>query len=494
MVAILAVIALLLFASVALADISVTSTYSSSSPTFGSDSQRASNPDADDEDEEDEYDTASITVNNSGAAAVTIDSVSVSSSDFSSSDLNVTMVSSDSIGANSTGTVTLSARIPEELDAVDATLEPVAFNVGTVTLTASDGSQTTFTAYMQRENLLTIDKITVTVDDGNEEDEQDVDDDDTVDTVKPGAEVSVLVRAENGYSGNDNNNIKIEDVEVEVESDDSDFDVDESEDFGDIKADEKQEATVKFTVEDDIDEDEYDVDVRVFGDDEHGARHGEKWDIGFEVDRKSHEVVIKRSSLTTSTLKCSRATSIELKVQNIGSSDEDEVAVIATNRDIGLDFKQSNIELEGGEESDYWTKTVSFTVPNTVKAGSYPIRVQTYYSGDEDDGILGDDESVTLKIEDCSTSTSTPNTGSSNTGSTSTGSSDTDSTVDVIDTTTPVTAGNNPFINDTASLTDVDETVEENSFFNSTGYVVLLAVIVLVAIVGGILLVLKFLA
>lgn len=483
MIGIIAILAMILFITNVAADIEVTSTYDSDNPTFGDKDQRASTPDADDEDEENELVTGiNIPVRNTGATSVTVASISISpASGFDEDDLNITLDSNATIAANSTGNVVMSARIPEELDAVDDDMEPAAFRVATITLRDLNGATVgSFIAYMQRENLLEIDDLDVIMDDGIDEESESLDDGDDLTNVKPGMDIEMTLSAENLYNGNDNNDITIENVEFRVINDD-DLDLDEDEDIGDIDADSKEEGTLSFSIDDDVDEDDYDILIEIEGEDEHGARHGHSWEVTFEVEREAHEVKFRTTSLDMDTVKCSRSNAIEIKIQNLGSSDKDEITVLAKNTAIGLDFTQDDIELEGDEESETWTKRIPFTVPSTLKAGTYNIDVQVYYSGDEDDGILADDKNVALVVQNCVEET-TPKEEEEE---------EEDDTVEVID--TPSNNGATPTIpTQPSNLTDIDGTVEEKSFFQSTGYVVLLAMLVIVAIIGGVVLVLKF--
>ncbi|MBR9691667.1 hypothetical protein GOV06_02680 [Candidatus Woesearchaeota archaeon] len=449
---ILMAIALVFCISTVSAAVTVESTFSSSAPTFGDENQMASNPNADDVDDENIYDTGDVTLNST--AAVTITGISISpASGFSESDLSITVDDSDTaLAAGVPEAVTLKARIPEDLDAVDDNLEEAAIKVGTATITFSDASTASFDVYMQRKNMLDIDDIDIIVDD-----DESYDEDDNIDELKAGSVIEIEVNVENTYD-DDDDDVDM-DVELTVEiDDDSDFDIDDGNDVDlDSEEDGTLEATV--TVEDGIDDDDYEMTLFIEGDDENGAKHGAAFEIDLEVERKSHDLIIKSTSLGFSTMSCSKGqNSVYVRVSNDGKNDEDESAVYITNSDLGIDFSKEDFEIE---ERDDWSKTLTFEVPDSLAVGIYPIRIRVYYSGDEDDGVLADLVDIDLEIKACST------------------------------TTIPDTAPEDPVTEEVVEIPDevleefgITETVDKGSFTDSTAFIVLLVVLILGAGAG----------
>jgi len=404
LMAILAILTLALSVSMVSAAVTVQSTFSSSSPTFGDSSQMASNPNADAEADENIYDTGDVTLNST--AAVTVSSITVTpASGFSLTDLNITLNDVDlSLAAGVPEAITLSARIPEQLDAVNSDLQEVAFKVATVTFTFSDSTTASFDAYMQRKNMLDFKKLEITVADG---DTDSYDDGDKVKDVKPGDNIQMDFKAKNLYDESDDD-VTIEDVEAAVLIDNNDLDIDESESLGDLDAEETGDATISFTTDEEASDDTYDMEVTVEGDDEHGAKHGVKYALDFTVERKSHDIIIKTASLEASSVSCTRGeNSIQIKLSNIGKDDEDEVSLYVTNKELGLKFEQTDITVDQDES---FSKTITFTVPDSLVAGTYPVRVSAYYSGNDEDGILADLKDVDLVVSKCETATTTPTT------------------------------------------------------------------------------------
>ncbi len=404
LIAFLALIALIVCVSAADA-VTVTSTYSETAPTFGSSSAQASNPDSDNEADENIYVNGDITLNNSGTSAVTITGITVTAeSKYSNTNansdgyINITLNDADlTIDAGTSEAVTLRARIPEILDAVDNAGNQKAFKVAAVTFTFSDASTASFNAYMQRENKLSISKFYIT---SEEHDRKSYTNSDSIDKLKPGEDVEVEIKAENTYTSDDN--LEIGGITAYLEIDDGDMDVEEESDISDLKADKDDITTLKFSIDSDIDEEDYDGIVYVLGEDDHGAQHGNKWTLTFTVERKSHEVLFKTAAVTPSPISCDRSATLTAKFENAGKNDEDEIALYVRNTALGINFEKEDIEVES---ADTYTKTFTASVSSTVAAGTYPVRFTVYYSGDEDDGVQGDLKDVDLVVQSCATTT-----------------------------------------------------------------------------------------
>ena len=479
-------IALMLSISLANAAITVSGTYDSTHPMFGSASQVASNPDADDDAYQDVFVTKEITLLNSDLTATAkIDRIEVApTSGFSVTDLNISITDSDKeIAANSSEPVTFQARIPETLDAVDTNYNAVAIKVAELKIYFLNVvDPTVVPVFMQRENLLTMKKAVFTSEE-NDKSYDSGDAGDVIEDIRPGEAISVEIQAKNGYSTNDNEDITIEDIDGSVLIDDDDFDVDEEESISDIDAQDTDSTTITFDVPNDIDEGTYDIVFSVNGEDEFGARHGQKVAMDLKVSRDKYVFEITKAELSNSEVSCSRSNSLSLKITSDGKSGDDEIAVYAKNVDLGINFKQEDIELDNYEGSDNdWSKTISFNVPAALRAGTYPILVDLYYSGTNaegsDEGILAETKTVSLTVKNCVEETTPIIPEEDDSGVIIVDDEDEEGTVDV-------TPGN--------SNTEETATTTETSFFDTTAYVVILRAFVTIALIAIIFLVVKFL-
>ncbi len=486
LISILAVFALVLSVSLASAAVTVSSSFSDSTPTFGSSSQAASNPNSDTTSEKNVYDDGEVTINSTANAVVSSITVTAASG-FSNTDsgssgyINITLNDADlTLAAGVAEAITLRARIPESLDAVDGDGDAKAVKIATILFTLNDASTVSFDAYAQRENQLELSSLEVT---SQEHTGDDVDDGDTIDELKPGDDVDLEIQAENKYTSSDD--VDMENVEAYVLVDEDDMDVDESEDMNDIDASDDDTVTVKFTVDSDTDEGTYSGYVYVIAEDEHGANHGQKYDVDFKVERESHELLFTTASVSPTEVSCSRKLTINSKIENTGSNDEDEASIYIKNSVLGINLYKKNIDIES---TDTYTYNSEATIADTVGAGTYLLKFYTYYSGDESDGVQSDAKDVEVVVSKCvptaattTTTTTTPVSGviivdETSTAATTTGSS----------TTTRTTAAE-----EESSVLDTTE--EDQSFTDSTAYTVLLVTGIIAVIIVGVGLVFKFL-
>jgi hypothetical protein len=192
-----------------------------------------------------------------------------------------------------------------------------------------------------------------------------------------------------------NFNEDIDDVEVTVtilDVDGDDLDEDETVDIRD-----GDEETLTFTFDltnEDIDEDSYDIEVKVEGVDDNGAKHTTVERKTVDVDREKHKVVIRKVSLDRSSVSCTaQSGSISVKIENIGEKDEDDVEIRISNPDLNLDIRKSNIDLDDfkGRDNDHEVN-VPFDLTEATN-GEHQIKVEVYL-----DGSLEDREEVTLTV------------------------------------------------------------------------------------------------
>lgn len=303
--------------------------------------------------------------------------------------INVTILS-QSIGVNSS-TVTLSARVPEILPAVNPSGEEMAFKVAQ--LTFNDGAASVnVDLKMQRENHLEFHEIILKY---SQDDEKKLKDGKDIKDLKPGENLALDFEIENTYSTSDD--VEIEEVEVYVADDNNDLDVDEEESVGDIREDDKETETLSFDIEDDLDEDDYDLILRTIGFDEYGARHGERWVITLEVEKEKNEVSIQRLSVDPDmldTCQTSYAT-ISVNIENTGRRDQNNAAIVVSNDDLGYRQQYTDIDLD---EDDSSTRTFNVRFPSDAVPGSYRFVVKAYYDFGE---TASEEKSITVFVRNC---------------------------------------------------------------------------------------------
>ncbi|MEK6916125.1 MAG: hypothetical protein AABW92_00110, partial [Nanoarchaeota archaeon] len=286
-----------------------------------------------------------------------------------------------------------------------------------------------------------------------------LDDGDSFDKVSKGDNIVIDLEVENRFDNNGNcdepddyGDCEIQDIEGELEPNDSDFD-DDSASFGDLKADKAAIEVLSFNVPSDIDEDDYDFELWVTGEDENGALHGEFMEFTLEVTVPDDEITVVTASLSPSILLCGETlTTLKVVIENTGLDDQDKASIFVISSKLGIRQEVYNIVID---EGDRVTKTFDLTLPSNLKTGEYVIAIEANYNKN----VQTDLDSVVLTVTDCTTTT-TPTTPATPTD-------DSNTQVNVVD---------------TQPSTGVIYGQEKDSFFDSPLYLMLLGGLLLVAI------------
>ena len=213
---------------------------------------------------------------------------------------------------------------------------------------------------------------------------------------EPESDIEFKIEIESGFS--DEDNIKIEDIIVEVTIKDIDNgdDLDEESKEFDLRPERDKKVTLNFEVPLEVDEDTYDVDIHVEGDDENGTRYEVDWTVYLEVEKNKHDIKLIKASLSPAVVKCQKTTTLNTEIINLGREDEDEVVLEITSSDL-VDFRKSDIELDEGTDDHRYSNSLSISIPDDLGIGTYPIEILTYY----DTTHLSDTKTVDLEIQEC---------------------------------------------------------------------------------------------
>ncbi len=369
--------------------------------TLGSDSTRASNPNADDvADRNSNVQTTFVITNNDGVAISNLAGVFTPKSPYTATDLNLSVTfDRTTLNPSETATATISGRITEKLDAVSSVssgLDEIAISVATLQFTANGGTPATTDVKMQRENQLVIDSAEVCINDEDNCESTDSDGD-NVDGVRPGDELIIKIEAKNKYSDSDSEDITIDsgDGKIEFEIDDSDLDEKEEEDT-EIDPEDTQVESWRLQLDDDVEDGKYELVLRAYGEDDFGALHGEEIKVDLEIERKSHEVDIRSFSVSPATLSCTDlSTTVRARLTNIGKKDEDNAAFEVVSNELGVRERADNLNIDEGRSTDV-ARIVRLN--DNVKAGNYRLSLRSYFEGT----AQSDEESVEITVPDCS--------------------------------------------------------------------------------------------
>lgn len=284
------------------------------------------------------------------------------------------------------------------------------------------------------------------------------------DDVNPGDSFYVRVEAKNNLTG-----IDLESVSVNIivqDMDDGD-DFDEDADLNDLDPGDDDSAQIDFTVPYAIDTGNYIIIATVTGESSNGTQYEVQQNSTVTVNKETHALLMKQPVVNQMTLKCSRATDVSTTLYNLGKKDED-VELTVYNTELEINQKQTFTLDSGDSEDDIKATKITSLSLKDVAAGEYTFYVKAdYYDNNKQETA-----SFAITVQDCPTATST--------------------TTPAVETSTP--AVTTPVQVSTPAVTTLPQAtvpaiVEEASFMEQYGSIVLLGLAYIVVIIVGIILV-----
>ena len=258
------------------------------------------------------------------------------------------------------------------------------------------------------------------------------------DKVGPGDQIEIEVKVDNdaGYDA--------EDVEVTVridDIDDGDYLEEDSDDF-DLDDDDDKIVKLKFEIPMDVDEGNYDIEVRVDWDNKEtgDSYYVEDNTEELEVEKEDHKIAMTSIVLSKTSADPGEPVELAVEMVNLGNNDE-TVKFTVESEDLNIDEESAQFELLEGEET---TQYGLFLVPENIKSGNYYIYVTTKYNEGKGTAF----ESVILTVTGQSTGYSG---GSTYSGSTS------GVSLSPISSVSPMTGGSyQPSVTPGAQMSDVN--------------------------------------
>lgn len=265
------------------------------------------------------------------------------------------------------------------------------------TVIATDGNYNTtqsFNIIVSEGSRILISKVDVKVDGKSD---KDLNDGDTINKeAEPESDIQFKIEIESLYS--DDDDLDIENIEVTVtirDIDDGDDLEEESKEF-DLKPEKDKRVTLDFKLPLELDEDTYEIEIRVEGEDENNTDQEASFTLYLDVEKKSHEIRVKRAYLSPSEISCQRTVKLETTIINTGNKDEDDVSLKIENTQLNINKPIEDIELDEGTSDNTYDFTYYFDISDDIKAGTYPISIKTYY-----DSKLSGYDTVNLIVKDC---------------------------------------------------------------------------------------------
>ncbi len=364
---------------------------------IGSTLQARSNPNHDSINSRGQNVSGSIQITNEGTASEDLTAITAklaTEGGFSESDLKINFtVPQATLKPGESVTMPVKVRVPEKLDAVtQSLLTPSPFHVATIIFSAVSSTGVPVTASTQitlqaENNLEIVDNVKILYNGKSKS----VGSDTTVKDIRAGQEIELEVNVKNTLT--EKADVEIQDVTVRAVS--GGLDIDEEEDLGGLSPQDKEKVKFTITIDEDADDNTYDLEISVEGRDEFGARHGERIIIQLEIKRKSHEVEIKGILVNPPSVSCEKEARASVSIRNSGKNKENDVVVRVASPELNFGAMTDPVELDEGDED-----SASFTIPipaSLPRPANYRINIETYYST----STLSNSDVVLLKVDKC---------------------------------------------------------------------------------------------
>ncbi|MBI4441648.1 hypothetical protein HY639_05760 [Candidatus Woesearchaeota archaeon] len=363
------------------------SALSFSAPLLGGPKQRRSNPAAFDDSRKNVYVEEKMTIKNTGTTPLT----TIAFSSNAASKFNVTFSGVPStLDPGVEATVTVKARVPEDLDAFFPDKTSPRLLLGELTGTARSNNVSLTTKQpleMQAANMLVIRDVTVIVRGRTKS----VDESDRVENLKIRDIVQLDVDLENLYSSSENEDLDMNDVVVNIDTNTKTFDIDNKLDINDVRADSIETGSLTFHVEDDAQGGTYKITLEVTGQDDNGAIHGEQMSFVLEVSRKPNEISIQKVTLSPEKPACTtKQATLTVLLHNTGNSHEEKASVHVQSKE--LDFAEKKMPFRLARDD---TQEEKFVLQ--LKPGKATIQIEAFYDTDK----VSATDALVLDIPDC---------------------------------------------------------------------------------------------
>src|SRR3989338_4654595 len=171
----------------------------------------------------------------------------------------------------------------------------------------------------------------------------------------PGSAVTLKLKVKNNSTAMDIDNIEIK---ATLKGIDDDEDIEEEGKGFDLKKSGSKSESIKLDIPYRVDEGTYDLEIYIEGEDEDGNVNEVDWKLRLVVEKDRHKIIIYKAELGNEALSCARTTNLNLELMNIGKEEEDNVKVVVSSPELGIDFSEEYIELSEDISEDGYEKTI----------------------------------------------------------------------------------------------------------------------------------------
>lgn len=233
--------------------------------------------------------------------------------------------------------------------------------------------------HADNETKLKFEEITVWVD--GEEDKSADENGGSVD-VKPESRLKVKVKVLNLYTRDEDNEIENVKVKATLLGIDNGDDIEEEASKFDLGADRSKSVTMEFDIPLKVDDESYTLLIEAEGEDQNSTDHFLEAEIDVDIDKDDHELRFEEVTLGSATLGCFKNTQLRIVIINVGTEEEEDVLLTATNDRLGLAFSEE-IDILDADPFEEFARTINIDAAG-LAPGVYPIVVKVEYDGNDE--------------------------------------------------------------------------------------------------------------
>jgi hypothetical protein len=227
--------------------------------------------------------------------------------------------------------------------------------------------------------------------------------------VRPGSEVEIKFELENLFDKDYDRDGDLENIELKIDADDNDiFDSDFEEDYDldDMEPDKKQIFTVTFTIDEEAEAKEYILEITLKAEDGKNAEYEIYKELEIDVEREKNDIRVAKSEISPSIITtCDSSFTFDFEIKNFGTKDQKFAGFSIYNKELNINENAANLQLDEFDDRDNeYKNTFVFDLPKNLKAGNYPLDINTYYNRDD----ISDNEIVNVVIKECDSAVEDP--------------------------------------------------------------------------------------
>lgn len=219
--------------------------------------------------------------------------------------------------------------------------------------------------------------------------------------VLPGSNISFTIRLANTLQGGHESELRDVFARVRIEEIDDGSDLEETSMNLDLDGGNDDLVDVNFNIPVDVKTGTYKVLMEAEADSRNHTPYRTEINLKLEIKKESHDIRITRYQLSPSTIDCSRKIKLIADIMNAGSNFEESTALEFKSDELRINSITRDIPLESSNDAIIddrrYTKTLNADIPNSLRAGTYPILINLYWKNT----ILFDQKILTLSVRDC---------------------------------------------------------------------------------------------